>query len=213
MRIRKRRADQFARGFPLARFLRDGGGAHAVEFAIVSPVFILLICVSIELGLVLLTQSNINYAARDASRLIMTGQVQTGAGESLFTNKVCSDVNVLISCPSLQYNVQSGSSFAGLNGTVVANSSGNMTTTGFSPGGPESDVLVQVGYSFPCIIPIACNYIGTNGKLLLVSTVAFQNENYGGGDSGSGSGSGGSGSGSGGSGSGGGGSGGGGGGF
>jgi Flp pilus assembly protein TadG len=190
MRVRKRWADQFARQFPLAGFLRDDGGAHAVEFAIVSPVFILLICVSVELGLVLLTQSNINYAARDASRLIMTGQVQTGAGESLFTNKVCSDVNVLISCPSLQYNVQSGSSFAELNAAVVANSSGNMTTTGFSPGGPGSDVVVQVGYSFPCVVPIACNYIGTNGKLLLVSTVAFQNENYGGGDSGSGEGSG-----------------------
>lgn len=181
MRVRKRWAEQFERRVPLARFLRHSGGAHAIEFAIVSPVFILLICVSVELGLVLLTQSNINYAARDASRLIMTGQVQTGAGESLFTNKVCSDVSVLISCSSLQYNVQSGSAFANFNATVVANSSGDMSTTGFSPGGPGSDVLVQIGYSFPCIIPIACNYISTNSKLLLVSTIAFQNENYGGG--------------------------------
>ena len=169
---------QFARGLPLARFLLHTGGAHAVEFGIVAPVFILLICISVQIGLILVTQSNINYAARDASRLILTGQVQNGSGESLFTGKVCSDVNVLISCSSLQYNVQSGSSFSALNPTVQANSSGNMSSTGFSPGGPGSDVLLQIGYSFPCIIPLACNYIATNGKLLLVATVAFQNENY-----------------------------------
>jgi Flp pilus assembly protein TadG len=197
--------ERCARRLPFAQFLRHDGGAHAVEFAIVSPVFILLICIAVELGLVLLTQSNINYATRDASRLIMTGQVQTGGGESVFTNKICGDVNVLITCSSLQYNVQSGGAFSDLNGTVVANSSGNMTTTGFSPGGPGSDVLVQVGYAFPCIIPIACSHIGTNGKLLLVATVAFQNEDFGGGggSGGSGSGSGGSGDGSGGGGSGG----------
>jgi Flp pilus assembly protein TadG len=199
MRVQKRWAERFARRVPLADFLRHDGGAHAVEFAIVSPVFILLICMAVELGLILLTQSNINYATRDASRLIMTGQVQTGAGESVFTSKICGDVNVLITCSSLQYNVQSGGAFSDLNGTVVANSSGNMTTTGFSPGGAGSDVLVQVGYAFPCIVPIACNYIGTNGKLLLVATVAFQNEDFGGGG-GSGGGSSGDGSGSGGSG-------------
>jgi len=163
---------------PLARFLRHIGGAHAVEFAIVAPAFILLLCIVMELGAVLLTQSNINFATRDASRLIMTGQVQTGAGESVFTDKACSDVSVLISCTSLQYNVQSASAFSDLNATVVPNSSGNMSTTGFSPGGPGSDVLVQIGYSFPCIIPVACSYIATSGKILLVSTVAFQNENY-----------------------------------
>jgi Flp pilus assembly protein TadG len=162
----------------LARFAYHAGGAHAVEFAIVSPIFILLICIVVQLGLVLLTQSNINYATRDASRLIMTGQVQTGAGESLFTDKACSDVSVLISCSSLQYNVESASAFSDLNATVLADNSGNMSTIGFNPGGPGSDVLVQVGYSFPCLIPIACNYIAKNGKLLLVSTVAFQNENY-----------------------------------
>lgn len=178
MRVQRKWAEQFARGFLLARFLRHTGGAHAVEFAIVAPAFILLLCISLELGLALLTQSNINYAARDAARLIMTGQIQTGGGLSAFTSRLCSDVNVLISCSSLQYNVQSGSSFSALNATVQANSNGQMTNTQFSPGSAGSDVLVQVGYAFPCIIPVVCKYIAENGTILLVSTVAFQNENY-----------------------------------
>ncbi len=180
VRCKSRWRERPARGFPLARFLRHCGGAHAVEFALVAPVFVLLICISVELGLILLTQSNINYATGDASRLIMTGQVQTGAGESVFTDKMCSDAGVLITCANLEYNVQSCTSpcFSSLNATVQTNSDGEMTDTQFSPGGAGSDVLVQVGYPFPCIIPIACNYIAKNGTLLLVSTVAFQNENY-----------------------------------
>jgi Flp pilus assembly protein TadG len=153
---------------------RDCSGATLAEFALVSPIFFLLTFAAIDFGLILFTQSNINFATRDASRLIMTGQVQNGGGQSLFTNRVCSDVSTLIPCSSLQYNVQSGSTFSALNATVVANGSGNMSTTGFSPGGPTSDVLVQIGYPYSCIIPVICK----NGKFLLVSTVAFQNENY-----------------------------------
>jgi Flp pilus assembly protein TadG len=178
MPVRRKWTEQLARGFLLARFLRHTGGAHAIEFALVSPVFILLICVSLELGLILITQSNINYATRDASRLIMTGQVQTTGGQSAFTSRACGDVTFLISCSNLQYNVQSGASFADLNAAVQTDGNGNMTNAQFSPGGPGSDVLVQIGYSFPCIIPVACNYLAKNGTLLLVSTVAFQNENY-----------------------------------
>jgi Flp pilus assembly protein TadG len=187
---RCKRRNPFACGLPLARFLRDTGGAHAVEFALVAPVFILLIAITVELGLSLIIQSNINYATRDASRLILTGQVQTGGGMSVFTNKICGDVNVLISCGNLQYNVQSDTAFGSLT-PAQATTSGNMSSTGFSPGGPGSDVLVQVGYPFPCIIPFACNLISANGTVLLISTVAFQNENYGGGGGGGGSGGGG----------------------
>ncbi len=180
VRPKSRWRERLARGFPLARFLRHSSGANAVEFALVAPVFLLLLCISVELGLILLTQSNINYATRDAARLIMTGQVQTGAGESVFTNKMCGDASVLITCSNLEYNVQSCTSpcFSSLNATVQTNSNGKMASTQFSPGGPGSDVLVQVGYPFPCIVPVACNYIATKGTLLLVSTVAFQNENY-----------------------------------
>jgi len=141
------------RRFPLARFLHHTGGANAVEFALISPVFILLLFVSVELGLTLFTQSNLNYATRGAARLILTGQVQSGGGVSMFTSRLCSDVGSLIPCSSLEYNVQSGSSFSALSPTVQTNSSGDMTNTQFSPGSAGSDVLVQVGYPLPCTPP------------------------------------------------------------
>ncbi len=127
----------------------------------------------------MLTQSTLDNAARDASRLIMTGQIQTAGGSAApFTAKLCAEIGTLIPCASIQYNVQSATTFAALNGTVTPNAGGNMSSQGFSPGVSGSDVLVQVGYSRTTLIPWVGQYYGSGGKILVVSTVAFQNDPY-----------------------------------
>jgi Flp pilus assembly protein TadG len=157
----------------LARLLRDSAAAAAVEFAIIGSMFLLLVCMMIEVDLIMFTQSVLDNATRDAGRLIQTGQVQAAGGTAtLFTNQLCSDVGTLIPCASLQYNVQSAASFSALN-TTVTSSNGTMTGTGFSPGTSGQDVLVQVGYYRPTIIPWTAKYL--YGSRLLISTVAFQN--------------------------------------
>jgi Flp pilus assembly protein TadG len=156
------------------RLLCDNTAASAVEFAIIGSTFLLLVCMMIELDLILFTQSVLDNAARDASRLIETGQIQNGGGSATpFTTQLCNDVGTLIPCSKLQYNVQSASTFAALNTTITTNGSGTMTGTGFSPGTDGQDVLVEVGYYRPTIIPWAGKYLYPNE--LLISTVAFQN--------------------------------------
>lgn len=158
----------------LARLLRDSAAAAAVEFAIIGSMFLLLVCMMVEVDLIMFTQSVLDNAARDAGRLIQTGQVQAAGGAAtLFTNQLCSDVGTLIPCAKLQYNVQSAASFSALN-TTVTSSNGTMTGTGFSPGTSGQDVLVQVGYYRPTIIPWTAKYL--YGNRLLISTVAFQND-------------------------------------
>ena len=51
-----------------------------------------------------------------------------------------------------------------------------MNNTSYSPGSSGSDVVVQVGYTRTLFTPLVSSIIGTNGQLLLLSTVAFQNE-------------------------------------
>lgn len=153
-------------------------GSAAVQFALAAPVFLLLLCAVIENGIILFSQSLLDEATRDAARLIQTGQVQQGGGVAAFSAQLCTDLGSYIPCGSLQYNVQSGSSFASLNVTITTNSSGNMTNTGFDPGNPQDDVAVQVGYNRSFIIPWLGNVIGTTGGTLLVSTVIFQNEPF-----------------------------------
>jgi Flp pilus assembly protein TadG len=176
---RTKPAKGLARGFSPWEFLRDASGAHAVEFALIAPVFLLLLLSCVQLGLIMFTQADLDDAAYDAARLIMVGTVQESSdGAATFDAKLCSEVNVLIPCSSLQYNVQSGSSFAALNSTVQTDSEGNMVDTEFTPGVQGSDVLVQVGYNMTCVMPLICRALSANGNLLLQSNISFENENY-----------------------------------
>lgn len=157
------------------RFWRNCRGAVAVEFGLVGTMFILSFCFCIELGLTLFMQTALDNATRDAARRLRTGQVTTATA---FAQALCNDLSVLMTCSSVKYNVVSGSSFSALSTTVTTNASNQMTGTQFTPGSSGDDVVVQVGYTRTIYLPIVNSVLGKNGTLLMVSTLAFQNEPY-----------------------------------
>ena len=63
----------------LRKFLGDDTGSVAVEMAIVGPLFIVLMLTIIEMTLTLVTQSVLDGAAREATRLLRTGQLTAGS--------------------------------------------------------------------------------------------------------------------------------------
>lgn len=168
----------------LGRFLRSRSGVSMVEFALVGPLFLLLAFAIVDNGLVLFTQTILDNATREAARQIRIGKVQMAGdttGNGLFKTTLCNNFGGFIPCNSVQWRVQSVSSagaFSTMSSTVTSNSSGVMQNTGFSPGTPQSFVLVQVGYTQPYIMPFLEGIAGATGNLLLVSSVAFQNEHY-----------------------------------
>ena len=83
-----------------AYFKRLGDrGNTTVEFAVIGPTFLLLLLAVFELGYMVLVQSVLDSAARDAARMVRTGQVQTtGSPQATFQNQLCSDVGYLIGC-------------------------------------------------------------------------------------------------------------------
>jgi Flp pilus assembly protein TadG len=158
--------------FAKARAFRSTGGATAVEFALVFPILLLVSMVWLELGLTLWMQQTLDNSTRKAARLIRTGQVPT---QAQFNAAVCAGATVL-SCANVQSRVQSGTSFAALSPTVTMTATGGMSNTSYSLGGSGSDVLAQAGYTHQIVTPLVGNLLGNNGYVLLVSTVAFQNE-------------------------------------
>jgi Flp pilus assembly protein TadG len=164
----------------LDRLRRVRSGAAAIEFALVLPIFLLFTGMIMENGVLLFDQAFLDFATADAGRLIRTGQVQNGSGETTFQNQLCADLSPMISCSSLQINVASASNpgFSSLSATVATDTNGNLTTTNFSPGGPGDDVLVQVAYKRPYLIPWVGYSVSTSGLTLVYSTTAFQNEKY-----------------------------------
>ena len=183
-------------------FLRNQEGVTAIEFAFVGPPFFLLLGAIFELGLTLTTQSLLDGAARDAARLIRTGQVQSQSSPmTVFQNLLCSEVSSLISASDcankIIFEVQVFSNFGSASFTPctqTASQSGTGTVCSFSPGTGSNIVGVQASYPRPFIIPWvgAClsggscwaglgTANGTNpgtGSVTLTSTVIFQNEPF-----------------------------------
>ena len=162
---------------PLSGFRQCQKGATAVEFGFVALIFITFISTWMELGLVIFMQSTLDRAVRKESRLIKVGTI-TASGASTFAANLCSDLSALMTCSLIQVNVTSGSTFSSLSSTVTTTSANRLATTGFNPGGSGDNVMVQVGYTMPLIIPLVSSLIGKNNSYFFYSSLAFQNEPF-----------------------------------
>ncbi|HEY2133592.1 MAG TPA: hypothetical protein VGH36_11545 [Acetobacteraceae bacterium] len=67
--------------------------------------------------------------------------------------------------------------FSSLSATVQLTANGNLATTSFVPGGAGQDVLVQVAYNRPYLMPWIAIFGGKTGAVM-VSTLAFENQKY-----------------------------------
>jgi Flp pilus assembly protein TadG len=181
--IARRHEAAKGRGGLLGRFLRSRSGVTIVEFALVGPLFLLLVFAIFDNGLVLFTQTILDNATREAARQIRIGKVQISGdttGTGLFKTTLCNNVAGLIPCGSLEWYVQSVNSSGSFSTMTAATASAtsHLSSTGFTPGGPQYFVLVQVGYTMPYFMPVFARMTGATGKMLLQSNVAFQSEHY-----------------------------------
>jgi len=166
--------------WPLARAARlarrlDNRGATLVEFGLVAPMLFLLLFCIIDLGFMLLTQALLDGAARDASRLIRTGQAeqsgtsagcgpQSGSPISAFQACLCYDLSSIMSTSTCQASVlfevnsysSSNADFGNISFspcTYNANATGFGTQCPFSSGQGTDIVAVQVSYPYQFIVP------------------------------------------------------------
>lgn len=162
----------------LRRFLRHTGGNPLIQFALVAPVFLGLVFIILDEGLLIFTQATLDNATRDASRNILLGTYQKGGNTiSDFKTAVCNEMGGLIpSCTTnIQVYVNYGASFSAL--AAQTGSGGTLTNNGtFSMGSASSYVIVQTAYNRPYIPDIIGYFPGSS--LLLISTVVFQTEPY-----------------------------------
>jgi Flp pilus assembly protein TadG len=186
----------------LRRFVRDRKGQIAVEMALVGPPFLLVLLAIIDFGLTLATQSVLDGAARDAARLIRTGQVSAqGNAPAVFQNLLCADMSSLMSVADCNANVvfevQVFPNFGAIGtngfGACAQNAQGG-TVCPFNPGAGGQVIGVRTSYARPYLIPWvgACLSGGTcwaglgtsssgsagTGTTTLVSTVIFRNEPF-----------------------------------
>jgi Flp pilus assembly protein TadG len=178
----------------LRRLRKDEAGLTAVEFAMVSMPFVMLLFGIISVCLYFFTVFTMENAVWQAARAIRTGQFQQGLGtyaglktdedrKKAFKQALCAKAPPYIECEKAIVMVQSNSgSFSSISQPICANG-GTMidqSKAEFNPGGASSVVLVTVCYpwSFGGKLPFLATSNIDDGSLLIQASVTFRTEPY-----------------------------------
>jgi Flp pilus assembly protein TadG len=169
-------------------------GSAAVEFAMIAPIFFVLLMGTMEAGIMFFAQSTLQNALNDTARLVRTGQTAcytTSGGNCVpmtagqFRTALCSEAGILLQdCAgsSLQFDVTAyPAGFGGASNSSPLNGSNNLPTlTNFNVGNPCDVVLVRAFYKWPVLVP-GLDYFLINmaGNFHLMATAAaFRNEPF-----------------------------------
>lgn len=175
-------------------------GSAALEFAVVAPVFFLLLMGTIESGVIFFAQSSLQNAVNDAARLVRTGQTVCYSLDSSnncvpmtadqFRIKVCSEVSGLLqNClkdmngySDLQFDITAyPSGFTGVTNSSPLDAHKSLPNlTAFDAGNACDVVLVRAFYRWPVFTPMLSFFLANmgGGKHLLATAAAFRNEPY-----------------------------------
>ncbi|HBS33512.1 MAG TPA: hypothetical protein DEA50_00345 [Parvularcula sp.] len=173
---------QRVRGFGAAE-----GGASAVEFALVLPVFLALTFSILEAGYFYFVESAVEAANAKAARLIRTGQAQTTAlSRDAFFDEICKVVDIFGDCAAqLTVDVTRYASFSALAADLSAPTCrdadpDDVDALPYDAGGARDIVRVRVCYLHKSFNPgLGLNLEKTNaGALRMISTAIFRNEPF-----------------------------------
>lgn len=172
-------------------FRRADEGATAVEFALVSLPFFMLVWAIIELGMVFFVDVTLDNAVGKMSRQIRTGEFQSAGGTAAsFKSAICDRMLWLQSgCSStLKVDVRTFELFEDVKDAPPATTDPeggdpefNDANSCFQTGGPTNIVLVRAFYEWTLFTPLLNQSLVNLGgnKRLLTATTIFRNEPYG----------------------------------
>lgn len=171
------------RGFSQRLRTQSRAGSAIIEFAVVAPVFFLLLFSILEIGIIYFAQSTIQFATNDIARMVRTGQGGSqGVTQQSIRDRVCGNIAPLVPCDNdLSVDVESFNSFGGLTFSPPLDGNGNMQPmNNFTPGSACNVVLVRIFYAWPVFTPILTPFLSNmaGSKHLLYSATAFRNEPF-----------------------------------
>ncbi|MEM8771092.1 MAG: TadE/TadG family type IV pilus assembly protein [Pseudomonadota bacterium] len=175
------------------RFRSNKDGSTAIEFALIAPVFMMIMFSLFEVGWFYYTNSVVDASISDAGRLIKTGQVQRSglseAGkEALIFNEVCKALKLINNCQNnLTVEVDTFNNFAVFNDPAQATApvcpdatEAEQDAIPFEPGGELEIVRVRVCFFYKTVNPAIGINLSEPGKNYrrLISSIIFRNEPY-----------------------------------
>jgi len=157
-------------------FARRRDGGTALEFAMIAPIFVVLIFATAQVAIIYLAEAYLETAAEDAARTVLTNQA-TSMTASQFQTAVCNDMPALFTCGNVMVNLTPAASETSINtSTPTFNSNGTLANpTTYTMPIPGQIAVLQVFYEWPVIgLPLGFNFgnLG-NGAYLMLSTQVF----------------------------------------
>jgi Flp pilus assembly protein TadG len=160
-------------------------GVSSVEFGIVGGVFMLLVLAIFELGYMVFVQSVLDGSARNAARLIRTGQAQgSGDAQSFFRTALCDGASAVVGCNKISYQSRTFNNWSAMQSALNTPPARDPTTgdplpTSFAAGTCGQILAVQVMYNYKFFTPWIGSLLGgATNSAFLISTVVFQNEPF-----------------------------------
>ena len=163
------------------RLARNRHGAAAVEFAMIAPMFLMILFAIIETALYFLASEVLEAATQKTARLVLTGQAQAASlTKDTFKTALCGNIPALLDCGKVVVDVRLATSFSLANTGDMLNGSGQIDTAGavYTPGVSGSIVVVRVAYEWPVVIKTLGYSMAdmASGNRLMQSSTAFKNE-------------------------------------
>lgn len=172
-----------------AKICKNDGGVTAIEFAMVAPLFFLLLGSIMETGIMLFTEYSLQTSVQTAGRLVRTGQAQEQQlTANQFKDKICETASIVMNCADgVTVFMTSAASFSALSAAVpsylsIGNSYGGPAgPSSYSCGNPTQSVAVIATYDWTFTMPFLKEHFGNvdgNNKRRLAGFAMFQNEPF-----------------------------------
>jgi Flp pilus assembly protein TadG len=162
-----------------AEFARSVDGGPAAEFALIAPIFVVLIFATAQCAVIYIANAYLETAAEEAARQVLTNQTTTMT-VAQFKSAVCAELPHLFTCGSVMVGLSQATSETSISTTAPTfTAAGALTNTmPYTQPSPGQIGVLQVAYQWPVIgLPLGFNFANLgNGTYLMMSTQVFMVE-------------------------------------
>lgn len=159
-------------------------GSTLIEFAMLAPVFFMLIAGMVEFVLYEYKLYALNHVVYEATRNLQTGEVQNWSDNDAsttddmsvaFHNEVCAKASTMVDCNSIVFDVRSFNSIGDVTyPEPTFDENGNPTNFVFQPGGAKAYSVVRAAMPHQFVTPFMNELMGLeSGSSALVNAYSI----------------------------------------
>lgn len=161
-------------------FSKEKGGSTIVEFAMLAPVFFLLVMGLVEFVLYQYKTYALAHVVSEATRNLQTGEIATAGNTSqAFMDEICAHSGMMIDCSQIDYDVRHYKDLADIKFTEPTfNEDGHATNFKFDPGGASEYSVVRASIPHTFVTPFMNKMmnIGPQNPAIVNSFAIVRNE-------------------------------------